>query len=346
MTPALRARIGQTSNHLRRGVKTVREYAPPLARAYVKSRSMRPVVNNTAQIRKDDIILACCQRNELPRLPFFFDYYRRLGVAHFLFVDNDSDDGSRDWLAEQRDCSVWHTAASYRDSNFGIDWVNALLRRYGSGHWCLTVDPDEFLLFPNMETRSLRGLCQIMDEEARPSFQTVMLDAYSDKSLADTHYLMGEDPFAVCPFFDRDGYFQDEGWGHATHIRGGPRLRAYFAANPAGAPALNKTPLVRWRQHYHYRSSMHDSRPYYLNSAQRTNTNSTTGCLFHFKFMSSLSSKAAEEMLRKQHFSDSAEYKRYATAGNVTLYREGISVRYESSRQLVDLGLMSQGSWF
>jgi hypothetical protein len=340
------ARASQPLALLRNAAKTTRAYSRPLLRAYVKSFSLRAVSNKTKRIGKNDIILCCCQRNEFPRLPFFFEYYRRLGVAHFLFIDNNSDDGSREWLAEQADCSVWRTSASYKDSNFGIDWANALLRRYGSGHWCLTVDPDEFLVFPRMETRSLRGLCQLLDEEARRSFQAVMLDAYSDKPLSESHYRTGEDPFAVCPYFDRDGYIQDEGWGHATFIQGGPRLRTYFAENPAAAPALNKTPLVRWRWHYHYRSSMHDCRPYYLNNAQRLRPMPTTGCLFHFKFMSSLSAKVTEEMTRKQHYANSAEYKRYASAADVILYREGVSTRYESSQQLVELGLMSQGSWF
>ena len=128
----------------------------------------------------------------------------------------------------------------------------------------------------------------------------------------------------------------------------------YFADHPEAAPALNKTPLVKWRWYFLYMSSMHDLRPFYLNHAERlpayirdwARPLSTTGCLFHFKFMSSLTAKAAEEMRRKQHFADSAEYKRYDAAGDLNFYREGLSARYESPRQLIDLGLMSQGRWF
>jgi hypothetical protein len=330
----------------KRATKVVRTYAPPLARAFRASFDLRPVVNRTASIRPTEIILVGCQRNEYPRLPYFFDYYRRLGVGHFLFVDNDSDDESREWLARQADCSLWHTKASYRASNFGMQWCNALLARYGSGRWCLTVDPDEFLVYPHMATRSLRALCQFLDDEKRRSFHTVMLDAYSDKALSQTVYGPGDDPFEVCPYFDRDGYHQQEGWGRSTCIQGGPRMRTYFADRPAEAPALNKTPLVKWRRHYVYRSSMHDLRPFHLNNAQKDNPHPTTGCLFHFKFMASLTEKAAEEMRRKQHYDNSAEYKRYNAAGDINFYREGLSVRYESDRQLVELGLMSPGRWF
>lgn len=333
-------------NQARRAFGRFRSFASPLTRAFSKSFDLRSISDKASSIGSADIILVSCQRNEQERLPYFFEYYRRAGVRHFLFIDNDSDDGSRNWLAEQADCSVWHTKASYKDSNFGMDWCNALLRRYGSGRWCVTVDPDEFLVYPRIETRSLRALCQFLEDDKRSSFHTIMLDAYSDKPLSKTLYRSGDDPFGICPFIDRDGYFQQEGWGRSTWIQGGPRMRAYFAERPEAAPALNKTPLVKWRPHYHYRSSMHDLRPFYLNNAQLGNPHPTTGCLFHFKFMASLTQKAAEEMRRKQHYDDSAEYKRYDSAGDVNFYKEGLSARYESSQQLIDLGLMNQGRWF
>ncbi len=328
------------------GVGTLRSYPPYLSRAYVKSFSLRPVANRTRNLARSDIVLVSCQRNELARLPHFFDHYRRLGVRHFLFVDNDSDDGSREWLSRQPDCSVWRTTASYRRANFGMDWCNALLRRYGGGRWCVTVDPDEFLVYPRMETRSLRALCQFLDDEGRRSFHALMIDAYSDRALSQTEYAIGDNPFAVCPFFDRDGYSQRAGWGRSTYIQGGPRMRAYYAELPEKAPALNKIPLIKWRWYYYYRSSMHDCRPLYLNNPQHRSEAPPTGCLFHFKFMSSLSAKVAEEMRRQQHYAGSAEYKRYGSVDDLTLFRDGLSVRYESPRQLVDLGLMNEGEWF
>jgi len=331
---------------VKRAVRTVSSFGLPLGRAAWKSFELKSVSNKTAAIATSDVILVSCQRNEGIRLPYFFDYYRRLGIKHFLFVDNDSDDGSRERLASQPDASVWRTAASYKESNFGMDWCNALLGRYGTGHWCLTVDPDEFLVYPRMETRSLRALCEFLTEDKRRSFQTVMIDAYSNKPLSETQYEADDNPFDVCPFFDRDGYVQQAGRSRSTWIQGGPRMRAYFRQLPAKAPALNKTPLVKWQRHFFYRSSMHDLQPFYLNNAQALQPLPMTGCIFHFKFLATLQAKAAEEMQRKQHYNDSVEYKRYDASGDVNFYQDGISVRFESSQQLIDLGLMSQGRWF
>ena len=62
-------------------------------RARSKGRELRTVANRTNEIRPNDILLFCTMRNEDVRLPYFLRYYRDLGVDHFLFVDNASDDG-------------------------------------------------------------------------------------------------------------------------------------------------------------------------------------------------------------------------------------------------------------
>ena len=117
-----------------------------LFRAIRKRRELRSIADRTDTIKKSDILLFSTQRNEHVRLPYFLKYYREQGVNHFLIVDNDSNDGSLEYLAEQPDVSVWHSRKSYKRSRFGVDWLNWLQMRYGHNHWCLTVDPDEFLI--------------------------------------------------------------------------------------------------------------------------------------------------------------------------------------------------------
>jgi hypothetical protein len=104
-----------------------------LIRAWRKGRSLLPVADRTDAIRDEDILCFSTLRNERPRLSYFLKYYRDRGVSHFFFVDNDSDDGSREYLAAQPDCSVWTTPESYKRARFGIDWMNRLLRLHGTG---------------------------------------------------------------------------------------------------------------------------------------------------------------------------------------------------------------------
>jgi hypothetical protein len=309
-------------------------------------RQLRLVQDRRDRIGPRDVLLVTCLRNEQPRMPAFVAHYRRLGVGHFLVVDNGSTDGFRKWAAMQPDMSVWHTEASYKGSAFGMLWCNDLLRRYGRKRWCVVVDPDEFLVYPHMETRDLRALTQFLEDDKRPCLHALLVDAYSDRPLAETVLGAGEDPFEVCPFFDRDGYVQTPGWGNGTWIQGGPRLRRHFHDRPGEAPALNKIPLIRWRRPYHYRQSTHDAWPRRLNRAHAEGEVSMTAALFHFKLVSALTAKAAEEAARNEHYDGGREYAAYRVAGAAEFLAEGISTRFEGSDQLVRLGLMSPGRWF
>ena len=70
-----------------------------ILRGMRKSRELTPVQDNTARIKPADILLVCTFRNEQIRLPYFLKYYRDLGVSHFLFIDNGSEDGAAEYLA-------------------------------------------------------------------------------------------------------------------------------------------------------------------------------------------------------------------------------------------------------
>ena len=147
-------------------------------RAFRKRRELTEVVNRTRAIRREDILVFSTLRNERIRLPFFLKYYRDLGVSHFFIVDNGSDDGGREYLAEQEDVSLWSTNASYKRSHFGVDWLNWLQRKYADGHWTLVVDPDEFLVYPFCDTRPLRALTDWLDASDVRSFGAMLLDMY------------------------------------------------------------------------------------------------------------------------------------------------------------------------
>ena len=113
-------------------------------------------------------------------------------------------------------------------------WANFVLHKHCDGNWVVCVDPDEFLVYPYMESRSLRALTAFLEEEKRACMHTLTLDAYSASSLEDTVLTSNDDPFEVCPYFDRDGYTQRVGWGNGTWVQGGPRLRVHFPTRPHG----------------------------------------------------------------------------------------------------------------
>jgi hypothetical protein len=317
-------------------------------RAFLKRRELKAVVDRTADIRADDLLLFCTERNEKIRLPYFLDYYREMGVNHFLVVDNDSTDGSLDYLADQPDVSVWLTRSSYKRSRFGMDWLNWLQRKYGHGHWCLTVDPDEFLVYPFCDTRPLKALTDWLDASSIKSFSAMLLDMYPKGRLDAQHYTEGRNPIEISSWFDSGNYTQkrNKRFGNLW-IQGGVRSRVFFKDAPAKAPALNKIPLIKWDRRYVYVSGTHMLLPRGLNQVyDEWGGEKASGVLLHAKFLDTFSAKASEELVRNQHYAASMEYKAYADSlkDNPDLWCNW-SEKYINWRQLEILGLMSKGNW-
>jgi hypothetical protein len=309
---------------------------------------LRNLTDSTPGIRSGDILLFSTLRNERVRLPYFLDYYRNLGVNQFLIVDNDSNDGSREYLRLQGDVSVWTTKHSYKKSRFGVDWLNWLQRKYGHGHWCLTVDPDEFLVYPFSDTRPLSALTDWLDASSVKSFSAMLLDMYPKGPFDLANYREGQDPFEVAPWFDSGNYVMQRNsrFGNLW-IQGGPRMRMFFADNPERAPALNKIPLVKWDRNYAYNSSTHNLLPRGLNQVfDEWGGEKASGVLLHAKFLDTFTRKAEEELERNQHYANSHEYKAYAeVVGQQPDLWCRWSEKFINWRQLEILGLMSKGNW-
>ncbi|WP_347311789.1 glycosyltransferase family 2 protein [Defluviimonas sp. SAOS-178_SWC] len=317
-------------------------------RAFRKRRELSTVADRTADLGADDILLVAVLRNERVRLPYFLRYYRDLGINHFLMVDNGSDDGSRDYLAAQRDVSLWTTAASYRGSRYGADWINWLLMRHGRGHWILAVDVDEFFIYPFCDTRPIRALTDWLDTYSVRAFPAMVVDMYPKGAIDAEPYREGKNPFETAGYFDSGNYAiaKNPTFGNLW-IQGGPRARTMFADTPKDAPSLNKIPLVKWHWSYCFASSTHMLLPRGLNlTYDEWGGERASGCLLHAKFLSTFKDKVAEELNRREHFADSREYIAYSE----TLKDDPVlwckwSEKYINWRQLEILGMMSKGNW-
>ena len=317
-------------------------------RARLRGRELRLVRDRTAVIAPEDHLCVSVLRNERLRLPYFLDYHRRLGIRHFLLVDNGSEDGTGDYLAAEPDVSLWHAAGSYAEADFGVDWANWLLSRHGHGHWCLTVDVDEFLVYPFCDTRPLAALTDWLSARAIRTFAAMLVDMYPKGPLGAVAYGEGQDPFEIAAWFDAGNHvIEPSPLFRNLWIQGGVRARSFFADAPALAPALNKVPLVRWRRAYSYASSTHMLLPRGLNLAYDIDGGEkAAGALLHAKFLPTFPSRAAEEAARSEHYQGGSEYRAYAAGldPEADLWCPH-SARYAGWRQLDALGLISTGGW-
>lgn len=306
-------------------------YASLFASDWVSGRSLTSLQDNTGYIGKRDIILITCVCNDRHRITALVDYYRKLKVSHFLMIDNGSTDGFQEWAKDQSDISVWRTGSSHDTPAKRAHWVNELLRRYGTDHWCVVVDPDEFLVYPNMETRSLRSLTSFLDEERRRCMHALTIQTY-EKPEDEQNVAAGAAHQHL--YFDGEGYCQIPGPASRTIILGGPRMRLDFKDNPSASPSLNRIPLIKWKWHYHFDKGTHRARPFVLNRAHTPGHVSTTGALLRIDYTKAIPENETLDTTEKHYRKHSG------------FYTPGISVRYENPDQLNGLGIMSAGSWF
>jgi len=293
------------------------------------------------------VLCFSCIRNEMDRLPHFLAHHRKLGVAHFLFVVNETTDGSLAFLADQADCSVWTTDRSYKDARFGMDWIGWLLARYGNGHWCLTLDADELLIYPHWQDRNLRELTTHLEASGRLSFGTLTVDLYPKSRISAS--IGGGDPLEALDHLDHKQYRRTPQHDLQVDLfQGGVRDRVFFADAPRRAPTMNKVPLVKWYWRYAYRNSTHSVLPPRINRVLSLPDQSVlSGALLHTKFLPNVVSRSIEEKQRRQHFARAGAHDAYydALSADPILWSQEHSLRFEGWQQLVDLGLMAQGDW-
>jgi hypothetical protein len=106
----------------------------------------------------------------------------------------------------------------------------------------------------------------------------------------------------------------------------------YFSSSIGDGPALNKTPLVRWRSHYLFALVAHQLWPPRLNG----NGGVAESALLHFKFTTVSASKIEEERTRRQH---TAEYDAYLNGKDVT-FVDAVTEQYHDARSLRKLEMV------
>jgi Glycosyl transferase family 2/Methyltransferase domain len=294
-------------------------------------------------IGEHEILCGVTVRDEEDLLPYFLEYHESLGVDRFLVVDNLSRDGTRELLLDHPKVHLWQTGMRYWPANAGTAWIEVLFRAFARGHWCLVVDPDELFYYPDVETRSLRQLCDELDQAGKVAMHAVLLDMYSDSPIREAVYHSGQDPAEVTPFFDREFahlHATAGPWRNFEGFVGGLRRRTF---GDESLPFLSKFPLCRYTTDRVIAGGVHST------NAPPEEIASERGAVLHFKFMARFVERLEDELRdRRSDAHDSSEsYVTYEQAlisdPNLCLYDPKHSIRLRDSRQLVELGIMSRG---
>lgn len=262
---------------------------------------------------RPDHALFCRIRNEDYFLPHFLAHYRRLGIDHFFFADDRSDDGTRELLLAQPDCTVVEADFAFAERFGELQGKNIVARAVpehiiGPG-WTLTVDADEFAVLPKPFS-TIRDLTRHLDGKGEISCIASMIDFYP-QTLAGRFVDRGLDPFTAFPFFDTGPYFiWEPGKTIPFMLYAGVRHRInewMLEADrgnvwPVYRPTiLQKVPLIKWGHGLFPEKNSHVTNlpPY---------TGTQIG-LAHFKFYPDLDIKIAHA-IKTGHYQGESYYYR------------------------------------
>lgn len=276
-----------------------------------------------------EIIAFLTVRNEATRLPYLFDYYRRLGVDKFFVIDNNSQDDTRNFLLGQKDATVFYTKNRFFEH---WSWNQHLFLRFGLNNWCLRIDADEILIYPHSDKLNLKDLCNFFDQEGSKTVHCLLLDMYSNVPIKNAVYKKGYDPIESASWFDPTSHFK-----LGSRYYGGMRKRVFGIEKPC----ISKFPLFRITKDLLPDQGMH--------RILMTPRSNIRGALLHFKYNSDFVSKARIEAKRGEYWNNAVEYKSYAKKikdnPNLNLSYSG-SVKFSNNQQLIRLGIMESSDIF
>ncbi len=299
--------------------------------------TLQKVDERSTAVDKDSILIFTAVRNERWRLPWFLDYYRKQGVDRFFFVDNDSDDGTKEYLLEQNDVHVFWTDQPYAESYSAMQWLNGLMSQYGTESWCIYVDVDEALIFPGCEKRGLKQLTNYMADQGHDAMYAFMLDMFepSLKSIPRGNDYQGfvED----YPYFDNQYYEIESIYCPYRFTGGGVRRTFEMFENQT------KTPIVRGASGIKFLMSSHQVTPAKISDI--------SGVLLHFKLAGDFEESFKRELevntrspaCKRRHW---GYLRAIDNFGDDESFLTEHSVKFESSQQLLELELISSSEEF
>lgn len=276
-------------------------------------------------------ILFCVIKNDMEKLPYFMEHYRRLGVEVFIFMDNDSTDGTREYLCGQYDTIVYNSKQEYSSAR-RVAWLNRLIAMYGNNKWCLIVDSDEFVNYIGSEENNLTEVIKIAKQRNFNRIQGFMLDMYSKDGLFKKNE---QDSFlSTNRFFDRSSY-ELKGSDKGLLIHGGPRKRIF-----KNNMLLSKYPL------FYFGKNDVIANSHYMVPVASIKSCLVGVVLCHYKFIDDADITKIKEAVKNENYaSNSEDYKKYLAAiqkeESLNFYNEKESAELIDSKSLCSIKFLN-----
>lgn len=291
------------------------------------------LVSNHLQLDKitNSPVVLVVVKDEIERMQLFFEHYRALGVHQFVVIDNNSTDGTRDFVFAQNDTSVYRVRDSFQTQK-KVAWIEKLMTITGYGRWYVVVDSDELLDFVGSETHTIEDLINSRPEPECDYMQGFLVDMYAESPVFSVSCHYQEIPH-VFNLFDKDSYYREG----PIFVYGGPRHRVFGVSI-----LLTKQSVFLFKPEFIYCC------PHYLSGNDKKSGDEFSYILRHYKFLEKDRLAYQERVNRKGFHKNSLEYKvimdQVKSSSDVSFVYPG-SARYENSESLRVLPFLTSMDW-
>ena len=285
------------------------------------------------EIKNDDIIAICVEKNDLIRLKKFIEHHRKLGINKFIILDNDSNDGTIEWLLNQSDIAVLQTMQKYGSIN-RVAWINRIIAYYGDERWYFVADSDELLVYNDCENIKIQDVVSYCNKNKITKARALMVDMYAKPD----YYISNnfDKYYDNCIYFDKDSYHLDEREFY-INICGGPRERVFDMI-----PCLTKYPL------FYFKNSDIHSRSHFFYPYKENFNSDIILVLKHYKFLPGEKEKYRIIAKEGNYYKSSWAYKEYLKVMEKTnalnfIYEN--TCEYENSKSLENIKIYKKINW-
>jgi hypothetical protein len=276
-------------------------------------------------------------------LPDFLRHYRGAGINRFVFIDNNSTDGSREYLCEQPDVELYFTDRPFVwQRKHGWIFLAIMMAGRGRRTWFLYADADEHFVFDGIGRRSFADLARHMERAGISRVRGVLVDMYPEGPVAASRCEPGTALADSFPYFDGSGYVEAK-YAQIISRKGGPRKRVFGHVDASFNPELTKYPLFQLHNNEVF-ANPHHIWPY--------EPNYRSPCyigILHYKFLPGLMDKINHAIAAKSYWNGSSEYRCYLEALRadpaLSLFDPGVSRRYTGPASLIEHGIIEPIAW-
>lgn len=263
-------------------------------------------------------ILICALKNDIQKMEYFMEHYRKLGIENFVFLDNNSTDGTFEFLLKQPDTIVYRCEHPFT-ANRKIAWLNRLIAECGINKWYLSVDSDEFLTYIGYTKNKIEDVVKEAESCDMKRIGCIFLDMYPKGPLFETDENVN--------FMEKYCYFDKDTHDFARttngmSIMGGPRARVFGI----------KMKLSRYILFYFQEDDVIPS-AHYLMPLEKSYGMPVWFATLHYKFVNESDYEKMLEAVRTgMHSDNSREYRKYyevlSENPDISLYDEKHSLSF------------------